>query len=205
MENQYNQLLALSKTVGAFYENVYSPVIQTLPWIDKGEGLKTASEKVLGNLAFPAFEFSTYAHQKESQETIDCLRKRCDELQSIYQQMQNELRPLLDKLPPQDRTWEKLQEMVPKWKNVKSSDLLSFNMHRAVAESFASSSPGRAMELIAVKASGPPISPSDAVLGKLMAEKIRLLHEKGESNHAISVAFGSHGMWLDSGFLNRLR
>ncbi|WP_411027470.1 hypothetical protein, partial [Salmonella sp. s54925] len=64
MENQYNQLLSISKTVSAFYENVYAPVLQTLPWIDKGDGFKIASEKVLGNIAFPAYEISSYKNQK---------------------------------------------------------------------------------------------------------------------------------------------
>lgn len=33
MEKQYNCLLPTSKIVGSFYENVYSPVLQALPWL----------------------------------------------------------------------------------------------------------------------------------------------------------------------------
>lgn len=136
MESQYNQLLSLSKTVGAFYEDVYAPVLQALPWIDDGTGLKTASEKVLSNITFPTYELSNYKNQKASQQTIAKLRQRCDELESIYHTMQDELRPLLEKLPLNDRSWEKLKEMVPKWKNLNSSDALPLSMHQAVEESF---------------------------------------------------------------------
>lgn len=206
MESQYNQLLSTSKTVGAFYANVYAPVLQTLPWIDKGDGLKTASEKVLGNLSFPAYELSSYKNQKENQQTIERLRARCSELESIYQQMQDELRPLLATMPAEDRTWEKLQQMVPKWKNLSSSDLLSKSMHKAVQGSF--SSPGDKAMLLASRTggeTGPEMGTADAVLAKLMAEKIKSLHGKRESDHTIALTFGSHGFWLDRGFLNTIR
>ena len=60
MEKQYNCLLSTFKIVGTFYENVYSPVLQALPWLDKEDGLKTASEKILVNLAFFAYDVSAY-------------------------------------------------------------------------------------------------------------------------------------------------
>lgn len=208
MESQYNQLLSISKTVSAFFENVYAPILQTLPWIDKGDGLKTASEKVLGNIAFPAYELSTYKSQNENQQTIEHLRVRCNKLESIYQQMQDELQPVLAMMPAEDRTWEKLQEMIPKWKNYSSSDLLSKSMHKAIEESFASVSykeiPATATALIPT-ATGTATATADDVLAKLMAEKITYLHREGESDHSIALTFGYYGYWLDRGFLNTIR
>ena len=106
MEKQYNQLLAVSKTVGAFYENVYAPVMRTLPWLDRGDDFKMATEKVLGNLAFPSYELSSYKNKPENPGTMALLRARCNDLKSVYQNMQDELKPLLDNIPEQDRTWE---------------------------------------------------------------------------------------------------
>lgn len=207
MESQYNQLLSLSKTVSAFYENVYAPVLQTLPWIDDGTGLKTASEKVLGNIAFPAYELSTYKNQKADQQTLAKLRERCDELESVYHKMQDELRPLLEKLPPNERSWEKLQEMVPKWKKLNSSDALPLSMHQAVEESFFSRNMMMVMSAThgTRRAATPAIPPDESLLGKLMAEKIKSMHAKGDSDHDIAVAFGSHGLWLERSFLHAIR
>ncbi|KAJ7388805.1 hypothetical protein OS493_035589 [Desmophyllum pertusum] len=171
MEQQYNQLLATSKTVGDFYQNVYAPVLQTLPWIDNGDGLKTASEQVLGNLAFPAFELSTYKNQKPDPKTIERLRARHVALETIYKNMQDELRPLLELLPANERTWENLQQMVPKWKDLNSSDLLPEDMLKAVEDSFDEPAPRRAMALSTRRAQtlaseGPVVnvSPNEAVL-----------------------------------------
>lgn len=206
MESQYNQLLAKSKTVSAFYENVYAPVLQTLPWIDDGNGLKTASEKVLGNIAFPAWELSSYKNQPENQKTINGLRSRCDQLDAIYKQMQAELQPLLAKMPPQDRTWEKLQAMVPQWKNLSGPNVLPNSMHKAVEDSFAPSPPVmKSRRALARADPAVKVSTDEDVLGKLMAEKIKSLHAKGDSDHAIAVTFGSHGFWLGRHFLNSLR
>lgn len=175
MESQYNQLLSTSKTVGAFYEDVYAPVLQTLPWIDTGDGLNTASEKVLGNLAFPAYELSSYKNQTD-ENLIEHLRARRSELESIYQKMQDELRPLIAKMPVKDQTWEKLQEMVPKWKNLSSSDLLPYNIHKAVEEFYASSNPIQSSDMTGRSSTSPDVSTS--VLGKLMADEIKSLHKK---------------------------
>lgn len=205
MESQYNQLLSTSKTVSDFFENVYAPILQTLPWIDKEDGLKTASEKVLGNIAFPVYELSTYKSQKENQQTIDRLRVRCNELESIYQQMKDELQPVLAMMPAEDRTWEKLQEMILKWKNHSSSDLLSKDMHKAVHESFASVRTEEIPVIAAATGSATATGTADAVLAKLIAEKIKSLHREGESDHSIALTFGYHGHWLDRGFLNTIR
>ena len=206
MESQYNLLLSKSKTVGDFFENVYAPTLQTLPWIEKEDGLKTASEKVLGNIAFPAYELSSYKNQKETPETIERLRARCNELESIYQQMQDELKPILEMLPAEERTWEKMREMLPQWKNLSSSDLLSKSMHEAVRKSF------DPVEPVALSRSfgGREIAESHGptahdILAKLMAKKIQALHREGKSDHSIAVTFGSHGFWLDRGFLNTIR
>ena len=206
MESQYNQLLSLSKTVGAFYEDVYAPVLQALPWIDDGTGLKTASEKVLSNITFPTYELSNYKNQKASQQTIAKLRQRCDELESIYHTMQDELRPLLEKLPLNDRSWEKLKEMVPKWKNLNSSDALPLSMHQAVEESFFSKNMLMVMSATNfTRPAAPAVSPAESVLGKLMAEKIKSMHAQGKSDHDIAVEFGSHGLWLERSFLHAIR
>lgn len=199
MESLYNQLLAKSKTVGHFYENVYAPVLQTLPWIDNGN-LTFASMEVLGNMAFPHHKLSSYKTQQENPILADGLSTRCKKLDRIYKQMQDELQPVLAKMPPQDRTWEKLQEMVPKWKNLCSSDVLPNSMHQAVEDSFA---------ITSTTGGTKPLSssvPTDQeVLGKLMADKIKSLQAKGESDHAIAVTFGSSGYWLERSFLNSLR
>ena len=73
MEKLYKRLLSTSKSVGNFYENVYSPVLQALPWLDKKDDLKTASEKVLGNLAFVAYDLSVYKERKEIRKTSKSL------------------------------------------------------------------------------------------------------------------------------------
>ena len=201
MENLYNQLLAKSKTVGDFYENVYAPVLQTLPWIEQGNGLTFASVEVLGNMAFPVYKFASYKNQEENPVLIDCLSTRCKKLDSSYKQMQDELRPVLAKIPSQDRTWEKLQEMVPKWKNLCSSDMLPNSMHQAVEDSFAvTSTTGGTKPLSSLS-----VPTDQEVLGKLMADKIKSLQAKGESVHAIAVTFGSSGYWLERSFLNSLR
>ncbi|KAL9985976.1 hypothetical protein ACROYT_G000027 [Oculina patagonica] len=211
MESQYNQLLAKSKTVSAFYENVYAPVLQTLPWIDDGNGLKTASEKVLGNIAFPAWELSTYKNQPEDQKTINTLRARCDQLDAIYKQMQDELQPVLNMIPnTQDRTWKNLQAMVPQWKNLTGPKPLPDSMHKAVEDSFALSPNVMPVTTSRRRTLAQPdpavqVSSDEGVLGKLMAEKIKSLHAKGDSDHTIAVTFGSHGFWLGGHFLNSLR
>ena len=202
MEKQYNQLLALSKTVSAFYENVYAPVMQTLPWLVKGDDFKVATEKVLGNLAFPAYEISSYKNKPESPETMAKLRARCNDLESIHKKMQDELQPLLDKIPEQDRTWKKLQEMVPEWQKLNSSDELPYNVYRAVEKSY-NWHRSAAKELLVVPSGGPTVSSSDDLLGKLMAEKIKSLRESGEGD--VREIFGSHGLWLAGSFLHRLR
>lgn len=206
MESQFNQLLSLSKTVGAFYEDVYAPVLQALPWIDDGTGLKTASEKVLGNITFTVFELSTYKNQKTSQPTLVKLRQRCQELESIYHKMQDEMRPLLEKLPPSDRSWDKLKDMVPKWRNLSSSEVLPLSMHYAVEESF--SSKNMLMVMAATnftRPAAPTLPPDESMLGKLMAEKIKSMHAQGKSDHDIAVEFGSHGLWLERSFLHAIR
>lgn len=196
MEKQYNRLLSTSKTVGAFYENVYSPVLQALPWLDKEDGLRTASEKVLGNTAFLAYEFSVYTHRKESERAAERLRTRRKQLESIYKKMQDEIRPLLAMTPDRDGTWDTLQEMALEWNDLSHYDLLPLRLHQAVEYYFAQG---------AKDVNEPNISGAETVLTKLMAKEIKLLIDKGESDHAIALAFGSEGHWLDRGFLNRLR
>ena len=210
MESAYNNLLALSKTVSGFYENVYAPVLQTLPWIDDGNGLKTASEKVLGNIVFPAWELCSYKNKPDSdQKTINYLRDRYNQLDAIYSQMQSELRPLLAKLPPQDRTWANLTAMVPQWKKLSGPNILPKSMHVAVEDSF-TPTPTSLHAMTSRRRASPQSNPAvkvstdEDVLGKLMAEKIRALHAKGDSDHQIAVTFGSHGLWLDRGFLDSL-
>lgn len=196
MEEEYKRLLSTSNTVGNFYENVYSPVLQTLPWLDKEDGLKTASEKVLGNLAFLAYDLSAYKHQKVSKQTTERLRARGKELQSIYQKMQDELRPLRAMAPDGNGTWDKLQEMAVEWKELSHHNLLPHRMHHAVEYYFAQG---------AKDVGEPHISAGEAVLAKLIAKEVKFLIEKGESDHAIALVFGTEGHWMDRTFLNTLR
>jgi hypothetical protein len=212
MENQYNELLTLSKTVSDFYENVYAPVLQTLPWFDEGDGLKVASEKVLGNIAFPAYEMSAYKNKND--EETNHLRTRCNELKAIYDKMQKELRPILSDLPPNDQNWERLRKMIPIWKNMSNSDLLPHSVHKAVHEAFAflssgnvASSPMCTMADTAAVETSLPSDESQAedVLAKMMSAKINSWHREGKSDFAIALKFGSDGFWLDRGFLHRIR
>ena len=196
MERQYNLLLSASKTVGNFYENVYSPVLQALPWLDKNDGLRSASEKVLGNLAFVAYDLSVYKQQNENQQSIKGLRARRKELESIYQKMQDELQPLLEMAPDQDGTWEKLQGMAVEWKELSHHNLLPHRLHKAV-ENYSGQRTKDEGEL--------GISAGEAVLAKLMAEEIKSLIKKGESDHSIALEFGAEGHWLDRAFLHTLR
>ena len=92
--------------------------------------------------------------------------------------------------------------MVPEWQKLINSDELPHSVHRAVEKSHRWHSEA-ARELLAVPSGGPAISPSHALLGKLMADKINSLRESGESN--VSEVLGSHGLRLDSSFLHRLR
>ena len=204
MEHQYNELLVLSKTVSNFYENVYAPVLQTLPWFDEGDGLKIASEKVLGNIAFPAYGMSTYKN-KNDEASLNYLRARYDELKSIYEKMQSDLRPILSDLPPHDQNWQQLQKMIPIWQKISSSDLLPHSTHKAVHESFVSLSSNTG-GFGAVLTSLPNDDfGAEAALAKVMAAKIRSLHENGESDSSIALKFGSDGFWLDRAFLHRIR
>lgn len=215
MESQYNKLRELSKKVGGFYEKIYVPVLQALPWLDAdGNSLKTATEKVISNVAFPAYEFSSYKNQKESQQIIDRLQSRCNELESIFKEMQVDLRPILDELPPQNRTWKEVQAMIPKWKDLSSTDALPLRVHKAIEGSFHRSlgteteKPllGQTVTQDTVCRNTESIVDShEAVLGKLIAHKVRHMHERGRSDHDIVVNFGTHGFWLDRGFLNTLR
>lgn len=232
MEKQYNQLLSLSKTVSDFYENVYAPVLQTLPWLDEGDSLKTASEKVLGNIAFYAYKQSSY-NNKNDQETTSKLSTRCSELKLIYKKMQTDLRPILSDLPAEDQSWENLKKMIPKWKSMSSSDLLPLTTHKAVYASFASiqnkasNARGAAFAIDVPTAVTDTIHSSlawissmltgkkmtvqtdddaaEGVLAKMMAAKIKFSHEKGESDFSIASKFGCDGFWLDRGFLHRIR
>ncbi|CAB4016836.1 Hypothetical predicted protein [Paramuricea clavata] len=208
MENQYNELLSLSKIVSDFYENVYAPALQTLPWIDEGDGLKIASEKVLGNIAFPAYALSTHKN-KNDQETFSHLRTRCNELKSIYDKMQNELRPILSDLPVHDQNWEKLKEMIPMWQGMSGSDVLPKSTHKAVHKSFVFLSQNVASgEMSTIDADGAAASDNakaEAALAKLIAEKIKFFHQQGKSDSSIALTFGSDGFWLDRGFLHSIR
>ena len=203
MENQYNELLALSKTVSDFYENVYAPVLQTLPWYDEGDGLKIASEKVLGNIAFPVYEMSTYKN-KNDEASLNYLRARCDELKSIYEKMQSDLRPILYELPPHDQNWDQLRKMIPIWQNISSSDLLPHSTHKAVYESFVSLSSITSGFGAGVTSQPYDDSGAEAALGKVMAAKIRSLKENGVPESSIALKFGSDGFWLDRAFLHRI-
>jgi len=205
MEKQYNQLLTQSRTVSDFFENVYAPTLQTLPWLAQDDSLKTVSEKVLGNIAFPSYELSNYKNKEENQETINQLRHRHDELESIYQQMQNELRPILAVMPPDQRSWENLKDMLPKWKNLSKSDLLPKGIHKTIHSSFSAPVCRNAAVLAVAAAETEKSNQADDILASLMAERIKSLHREGHSDHAIAKTFGSHGFWLDRGFLNTIR
>ena len=191
MEKQYNRLLSTSKIVGTFYENVYSPVLQALPWLDKEDGLKTASEKILGNLAFFAYDVSAYNNRDESKETIERLGARRKELEDIYEKMKDKLRPILAMAPDGNGTWEKLQEMALEWKELSHHNFLPHRMYHAVEYYFAQG---------AKNLGKPNVSAGEAFLAKLIAEEVKLLIEKGESDHAIALVFGTEGHWLDNAF-----
>ena len=51
----------------------------------------------------------------------------------------------------------------------------------------------------------PNVSAREEFLAKLIAEEVKCLIEKGESDHAIALVFGTEGHWLDRAFLNTLR
>lgn len=123
------------------------------------------------------------------------LERRCKELESIYHTMQDELRPVLALVPNDD--WEILHDMVAEWVKLSHRNVLPHRMHQAVAYYFAQGAKNADKR--------PPISDGQEVLARLMAKEIKFLIEKGETDHAIALAFGTEGHWLDRAFLNTLR
>ena len=99
--------------------------------------------------------------------------------------------------------------MIPKWRNLSSSDLLPHSTHSAVHKSFANlndnDSTSNVMMLAITGEGNRYSSNAEDVLAKLMAAKIKSLHQKGETDSTIALTFGNDGFWLDRGFLNRIR
>lgn len=200
MESQYNQLLSVSKYVSDFYENVYAPVMQTLPWLEpRKSALQDVAGKVLPNLAFPAFEFSSYK-DKNDHDTITKLRTRCEELKAVYQTMQDDIRNILLISGIQEDNWKQLADMTTSWKKLGSYEILPQQIFVAIKRCLLSSNTDTAPML-----AGSHLNMSEDVLARLIADKIKVLMSEGESNHDIIHVFGIEGHWLDSHFLDTLR
>ena len=194
MENEYNQLLATSKDVGDFYENVYAPIMQALPWLEPREkSLQNVAGRVLPNLAFPAFQFSSYK-DKEGQEDIAKIVARRDELNGVNKVMQDDLRPMLVIAGIKDNNWKQFASMTTHWKKLAHHNLLPKRILTCIKSSYAES-------LIA----DADCNMSEVALAKLIADKIKVLLTQGKNNHDITMEFGVEGHWLGSYFLDCLR
>ena len=198
MEKEYNLLLSWSKTAGDFYENIYAPVLQALPWLDSNDGLKSATKKVLGNMAFPAYEFSSYKDKKNAAGERQTLVRRRIELETIYEKMQADLRPLLRKAGIETDDWTQLTKMLPQWKELVHFNPLHRDIHIALQKSFGLETNSDVSVLNRD-------SDGFRLLVKLMADKTKDMIEKGMSNEEIAHTFGAEGYWLEGSFLDSLR
>ncbi|MCG8620615.1 MAG: hypothetical protein MJE68_01270 [Proteobacteria bacterium] len=208
MEEEYKSLLTISKTVSVFYETVYAPVLQGLPWLDTGNNLQTVTEKILPNLAYVGYELSSYKDKKEDEKITASLRARHQLLESMYQKMQDELRPIMKTAGIQGDKWKQLAEMVPEWNKLSKSNVLPLGIHNEIKHSI---SPSANMQRLLVEKSYTSTSTStsstsgEAGLARLMADKIKSLIAEGESDSSITILFGTQGHWLEQSFVNSFR
>lgn len=186
----YKSLLELSKPVSDFYENVYAPVLQTLPWLDKNKTFVTTTEKVLSNIAFPSPESSSYMQNSESK-TKETLAKRESELKTTYDKMQADIRVVLKSAGIKTDDWAALTAIVSQIKKLKHHQLLSRDIHAAIHKHFNSENEAGANAV--------------NLLAKLIAVEIREMIKNGKRNGEIVYKFGTEGYWIDSHFVDNLR
>lgn len=186
-------MLAASKSVSDFYENVYAPIMQTLPWLEPRENaLQDVAGRVLPNLAFPAFQFSSYKG-KENQDTIGKIRTRRNELEAVARIMHDDLRPLLAIAGIEENDWSQFAAMTTDWKELAHYNLLPKRINICIKSCFVSTCVSDNHNV------------SEVALAKLIADKIKAFITNGKNNHDIIMAFGVEGHWLENHFLDTLR